>query len=172
MNNISTIFEPLHLAAEYQLKSLECLTLIELCFQLNKIGQLTQSLDLLKNLMIYILENLSQVDVARSYYLIALNLKDIQRREDEQLESRREDDEDGSGNLRKRQARINSSKQEAIERIIENNSNAIKILEKINEVELLKLCYKLQAESYDELGDLKYRSQYSSKLRFLLTTAC
>ena len=158
MNNISTIFEPLHLASEYQLKSLECLTLIELCFQLNKIGQLTQSLNLLKNQMIYILENLPQIDIARSYYLIALNLKDIYRRDD-QLDSRREDDEDGS-NLRKRQARLNSSKQEALERIIENNLNAIKILEKISEIELLKLCYKLQAEIYDELGDLKNRKMY------------
>lgn len=168
MNNISTIFEPLHLASEYQLRGLEALILIELCFQLNKIGQLTQSLDLLKNHMIYILENLPQVDIARSYYLIALNLKDIYRRDD-QLDARREDDEDGS-TLRKRQARINAAKQEALERIIENNSTAIKILEKIHEVELLKLCYKLQAESYDEMGDLKHRNQFARELRNLLTS--
>lgn len=169
MNNIPTLFESLHLASDYKLKSLECLILIELCFQLNKIGQLTQSYELIKSQMIYILENLPQIDIARGFYLIALNLNEILKRDEQLNDSRKEDDEDG-GNLRKRQARISSSKQEAIEKIIENNASAIKILEKIKEIEMLKLCYKLQADLYNELGEVKLRNQFARELRILLTS--
>ena len=156
LNDVASVFESLNLAIEHKVKGLENTILIELCFQLNRIGQLSQSLRLIRSKMVHILTDLEQREVGKAFYLLALNQSMIIQR-DQPVKPRIE--------RRKYKKTDVSSKQ--FTSVLANNSSAIDIFKKIGDVDFLKRCYQLQSEVYYLIGDVQKRNFFARQTRLL-----
>lgn len=149
LDDVASLFDALHEASHARLRGLELQVLLELAWQLSRMGQLSQSLRLLRSNMIRMLSELSQSDVARALHLLALNQTQLVHRDCSSLERR---------SLAARQK---------LNEVLASNRQAIEITTRLGDRRLARRCWRLQAEVQQMLGNTQQRNWAARQLRLL-----